>query len=151
MTPPERGKAAADLVKVTIPLPEGTWHRHASEGLWAESLGTNRFRLRNIPFFAYELSLDDVVQVGHSGVDVIERAGHSTYRVFLRDGLPPSDLDEWLGRLELAGANYERATARLIALDVPPAADVFGVYDVLKQGTDRHVWDFEEGHVGHPV
>ncbi len=51
--------------------------------------------------------------------------------------------------LEALGCTLERATGRLFAVDVPPAADIHEVYDGLAKGAAAGVWDFEEAHVGH--
>jgi len=144
----ELPESSTDLVKVTIPLPTDAWHGRATETLWAEALGANRFRLRNVPFFVCGLSFGDVVEVSASeGVVQVAPSGHSTYRIFVSEGV--SSVEEWLSRLHALGVTYERATQRLIALDVSRDADPFRVYALLELGSAEGIWDFEEGHYGH--
>ncbi|MBA2303960.1 MAG: DUF4265 domain-containing protein [Acidobacteria bacterium] len=49
------------------------------------------------------------------------------------------------------GCTFERADKRLVAIDVPPDADISGVYRALEEGGHTGEWDFEEGHYGHPL
>lgn len=44
-----------------------------------------------------------------------------------------------------------RWSGRLFAIDVPPEADIHGVYSMLEDGEREGAWDFEEGHCGHPM
>ena len=39
------------------------WYDHATETMWAQPVGNDLFQLRNVPFYAYGLSYDDVVEV----------------------------------------------------------------------------------------
>ena len=82
---------------------------------------------------------------------ITDRGGHSTYRIFL-----PAQASEeqfaadWI-RLQELGCTYERATRRLVAIDVPPQADVYAVYDALARGEKQGRRKFEEGHCGRPL
>ena len=81
----------------------------------------------------------------------MKRGGHSTYRAFLAEQTTEEQFNkDWVPLGEL-GCSYERATQRLIAVDVPPHANVYGVYDVLQNGKRDRFWEFEEGHCGHPL
>jgi hypothetical protein len=146
------------LQKIVIDLAPDAWHGHASETVWAESLGDSRFRIRSVPFFACGLSVEDVVSTQvrdgvHLVTGVIVHGGHSTYRVFLGAGIAPDDsvFEERWEFLRSLGCTYERATERLFAVDVPPEADIHVVYRVLEAGETTGVWSFEEGHCGHPI
>jgi hypothetical protein len=148
----------SDLVKVTVNLPPHAWHGYRAETLWAEPLGDNLCRIENVPFHAYGISADDVVAADEREGElvfrrVVERSGHSTYRVFLREGVTeesPRFRALWQ-RLERLGCSYEGATERLLAIDVPPSADISDVYEILSTGEQEGVWDFEEGHCGHAL
>jgi len=48
-------------VKVSVQLPDDSWHGSGAEHLWAKEVTGQTFRIRNIPVFALELSCDDVV------------------------------------------------------------------------------------------
>jgi Domain of unknown function (DUF4265) len=143
------------LVKVTFDLPKKDG-RIASESLWAEPVGGNSYRLRNVPFFVYGYSEQDIIRAEASESrltvrGIVERGGHSTYRIFLAEKTTEEQFNkDWLPLGEL-GCSYERASQRLIAVDVPPHANVYAVYDVLQNAERDRLWEFEEGHCGHPL
>lgn len=147
-----------DRVKIAVELPNGEWHGNDIESLWAEPVGSDHFQISNVPFYAKALSFDDVVAAheadGRLIYDhVVKRNGHSTYRVILREGITdksPEFRSAW-APLEDLGCTYEKATDELLAIDVPPEADIRMVYELLERGEAPGVWDFEEGHCGHKL
>jgi hypothetical protein len=145
-----------DLVKIVFALPADSVPGGGTETMWAEDTANGAYRLRNIPFYAMGVSLDDLInarqeedQLVFSGV--IARGGHSTYRVFLRDTTTDAQFSRLWEALERLGCSYEGATKRLIAIDVPPEADIHAAYKILQQGEAVGLWDFQEGHCGHPT
>jgi len=142
------------LTKVAIRL-DGTLG-YELETVWAEPITDGLYRLRNVPFFAYGYSEQDVLRAaeveGRLVVNgVAERGGHSTYRVFLPEPTSEEDFCPLWKPLATLGCTYERANRRLIGIDLPPASDVYAVYAVLEQGEESNQWKFEEGHCGHPL
>lgn len=142
---------------IRIPLPEDQWAGIRDEGVWAQPLSRGRFRVDNIPFYAYGLSVGDVVTAcptdnGTLWLDeVVGRSGHSTYRIILRKDADVTS-DEFRaawGTLEDLGCTYEVASPRLLAVDVPAAASVDAAYSALDAGEASGLWEFEEGHCGH--
>ena len=126
------------------------------ESLWAESVGHNRFRLRNQPALAWGLSFGDVVLGkivgGRLFVDrVVERGGHSTYRLMLNEGVPWERFESSWAPLRSVGCNFERFTDRLVGVDVRPEADIAEAYRLLERGMSEGTWLFEEVHVGHSL
>ncbi len=149
-------KNADELTKVFFNLEASDWHSHATESMWARSEGANRFRLENVPFYVYGVSYGDVVTtVTDEGLrffeGVSERGGHSTYRIFLTDEASESRFDKYWSTLGALGCTYERGTAYLIGVDVPPEADIYEAYEALEKGRTTKAWDFEEGHCGHAL
>jgi hypothetical protein len=147
--------SSSEWVKIRFPLPEEDQAGGVlAETLWAVSLGGGRYRLENIPFYIYGVSAEDVVSA--ENVDgflefreVVSPSGHSTYRVFPRDPLPPPDvIEERLAALRALGTSSERGK-RLITLDVPPDADIDAIYRVFEYGDDvEKLWSMEEAHYG---
>lgn len=152
-----RAREEEELWKVLIPLPDDAWHGQVSETVWAETLPTGHFRLRNVPFYARGLSFGDVVATRETEESpctfdrVIERSGHSTYRIRLSEAVSLEDLtfDRYWQPLEAEGCTYERGTERLIAVDVPDHAHIHRVYELLAKGEEAGAWSFEEGHCAH--
>lgn len=141
------------LVKVTFKLKKGEWHGHATESMWATAIGGDEYALRNVPFFAYDVSYGDTVRA-ESGREwlmvtaVIGRSGHSTYRLFVSKD--DAFAESW-SDLQRLGCSYERVTEHHYAVDVEPEADIYKVYEILEKGKSAGVWDFEEGHCGHAL
>lgn len=142
------------LVKIFFDL-ESAWHGHATESLWAEKVGNNRYRLKNSPFYAQDVSFEDIVvaEPNRDGQlvfrDISIRGGHSTYRIMLQVSIKdPMFQARWLP-LEKLGCSFEGVEGKLLAIDVPATAEIQEVYSLLQAGQDASVWDFEEGHCGH--
>lgn len=144
-------------VKVTFELEPSDWHDHTTESVWAVPLGGNKYQVQNVPFHAYGVSYNDVViakpdQEGRLIVEeVLERGGHSTYRVILNPKTTAEEFEAAWEKLGSLGNTYERATDRLIAIDVPPETDIYETYTALESGEKDNVWGFEEAHCGHPL
>jgi len=144
------------LSKVLFHLEPGAWHGSATESVWAERMDQRCFRLRNVPFYAFGVSVEDVVvaqPIGHifEFESVSHRGGHSTYRIITKKTARPEDFQQKWQRLEHLGCTYEQGPGQLMAVDVPPRANIYEVYSLLEEGERDGIWDFEEGHCGHPL
>jgi hypothetical protein len=144
---------ATERVRIRFLIEDSTLG--TAEVLWAAPVNDGTFRLDNIPLLVFGVSLGDVVRVRQSNEvlefeEVVARGGHSTYRVMIND---PDDAaaQQHLRAIVTLGCGYEHLTPRFVAIDVPPAVDVFTVYELLDRGLDDGLWTFEEGHCGHPV
>ena len=121
------------LRKIFFRLEEGAWHGSATESLWAEPVPGGRYRLRNSPFYAFDVSAEDVVFVQEeegllffTGVSL--RGGHSTDRIMKSKGLQPADFERYWEPLRQVGCSYEEGPGRLLAVDVPLRVDFPYVY-----------------------
>ncbi len=124
------------LIKVHIDLPDH-WAT-GGESLWAEDLGGDRYRLKNVPFYAYDLNFHDIVEARASRPDlkpsvlrVLERSGHQTIRVFFREDVSETDRLTHLGALNAYHVTFERCSERYFALDLEPEASVEDVREQL--------------------
>jgi Domain of unknown function (DUF4265) len=135
---------------------EPDWHGSATETLWAEPVAGRRYRIQNTPFYVKGLSYHDVV-FAHPGEPALAfagialRGGHSTYRVIHKPPLASElFLRHWLP-LESTECSHEQGIANLLAIDVPPKADINSVYRLLESGEAGGVWDFEENDLAQQV
>lgn len=147
------GKEKRGLVRIRFDLEADAWHGNASERLWAEPVGAGRYRLRNSPFYSSGVSAEDVVfgeeRAGELVfVAVSIAAGHSTYRIKIPYPEPALFAQYWQP-LQDAGCSNEEGP--VLAVDVPPTADIYRVYELLEAGADAGIWDFDEGHCGHSL
>lgn len=147
-----------DFVKILFELEPDAWHGSPTETLRAEPVGARRFKLHNVPFYAREVSFGDVVfgePEERSGVFVFRgvsiRSGHSTYRIITAATAEAREIQKYWQALERIGCTYEQGDGRLRAVDVPPGADIYEAYRLLDAGEQAGIWDFEEGHCGHPL
>lgn len=135
------------------------WHGYETESVWAELVEGNRYRLRNIPFFVKGVSFEDIVFIREKEGDLFFEStsiasGHSTYRIILEKTIFDSDFSSYWLPLEELGCSYEssdRNKTYLLAVDVPPGADIHKVYGLLDEGEKEGIWEFEEGHCGHII
>jgi hypothetical protein len=101
------------------------------EWLWAEPLGSGRFRIESTPFFAYGLSYGDVVRGSETTelprLEEVERkSGHRTLRLALdaQWDLDRAEIQQFLDDLLALGCTYEAMPPKIAALDVPPDVEV---------------------------
>lgn len=147
-------QAVEGLVRIRVPLDRSAGERGPPDDwLWAEPLGSGRYRIESCPFFAYGVSRDDVVRAGGEGgadapelEDVIEKSGHRTLRVALDASveLGAAVVQGVLERLLQLGCTHELLRPKIVAIDVPPEADLAAVAELLearaREGTILWEW-----------
>lgn len=128
----------------------------AVEGLWARPGGTrNTVVLDNIPFYARGVAPGDEIEVAsdESGRlwfhSLVKSSGSSVFRVYAING---RDVDGI--RSDLLGFGLPSEVdlkVRLVAVEVPAAADIRVVLDYLINGQEIERFDFEEGALRHVI
>lgn len=109
------------------------------ETLWAFDLGGDKYRLDNLPFFAYGVSVADVVLapfVEEEGFPtfqkVLEKSGNRTIRVIFDPPLAAGNKSQGLlEQLVSRGVEYEGANRTYVVLNIPPSVDFGGVVTAL--------------------
>lgn len=156
MANPNDESAVNAMVKVLFNLAPGSLHGSATETMWATPIGKDEFMLKNTPFYAYGVSFGDAVFAPREDglpvfKEVIRTGGHSTYRLLLDNARGAREFENFWRPLQECGCTYEEGIKPLLAVDVPPQADIFEVYRLLENGEKAGAWSFEEGHCGHPI
>jgi hypothetical protein len=135
-------EVAEGLVRIRVPLdrPQGE-AGPSDDWLWAEPLGSGRYRVESCPFFAYGISRNDVVRAAEASgeeaprlEDVVDKSGHHTLRVALDPGveLASPEVQALLeGLLEL-GCTHELLRPKIVAIDLPPEVDVAAVAERIE-------------------
>jgi len=98
------------------------------ETLWATNIGEDKYKIDNLPFYAYGVSWQDIVFAPFDQSEgfptfqrVVSKSGHRTVRIIfdspVEDGNPS---DQLLQGLASRGCTYEGASRRYLSIDVPP-------------------------------
>ena len=130
------------------------WHGGGVETVWAEALGSDRYRIKNTPFCFFDISAEDVVFAREDEgrlvfASLLMRGGHSTYRLLLVEGMESHFGIHWRP-LQGLGCSYEQGPGGIYAVDVPASCDIYEVRARLELGAQAGVWELEEAHSGHP-
>ena len=137
-----------ELTKVHIDLPNhwGT----GGESLWARAMGGDRYRIENIPFYAYDLNLGDIVEARAAAPDlkpevarIVERSGHQTLRVFFAEAVADGARLTYLQSLADLQVSFERATGRYVALDLKPGVETERVRARLDRAQEDGILEYE--------
>ncbi|MET8245992.1 DUF4265 domain-containing protein [Streptomyces sp. NPDC005202] len=134
---------------------EDDWPPAGVENLWAVDQGDGTVKLDNVPWFARGIACGDVLAASPDEVgvlwagDVVRPSENCTIRLIVfRDGgsgaARQSVLDAFR-QLGVGGEGIERFG--MVALDVPPTADLAQVQRLLDHGVAKEWWDMEEGCV----
>ncbi|WP_162799478.1 DUF4265 domain-containing protein [Nocardioides sp. 616] len=148
----------SDTVKVRFVLDrDGSgWPPAESEGLWAQPLGSERFRLDNTPWFVRGVAADDVVEAKPDDAGVLwfvrlaERGERVVVRVIPRpDGPLNGDRQAVVDAFTPFGISGEgmATPVNMVALDIGPEAPLASVKDLLERGEADGRWNYEEGCV----
>jgi len=127
------------------------------EGLWARPAGQGLWQIDNIPFYARNISNQDVVEVEQKEdgelrfVKVIRKGGHSTLRILFRNQFL-ARVPEIRASLQKLGCSSEVSnTPKLISVDVKPDADYPGVRRLLNDLRNQEVLAYEDGCLQHQI
>jgi len=125
-----------------------------TERMYAIRQNDGNYILDNSPFYAYEISWGDkfsaqFIDGALAFQSIIERSGHSTYRIRLPVGRNHDYFELNFVKLALLGCTYEGSSgspARLYSVDIPPNIDIAACYAELEAGEKSGIWSFEEAH-----
>lgn len=142
------------LEKIYLLFSTKEWHGYSSESVWAQIVDHGYYKIMNIPFYYKGLGLYDIVRAEKNDAklyfkSIIERSGHSTYRLILNSNTNEEAFEKYWEQLEHQGCTYEKAKKGFYAVDVPPSSDIYKVYSLLGKGENDSIWEFEEGYCQH--
>jgi hypothetical protein len=120
------------------------------ENLWAEKRDADLYVIKSIPYFIYDISVEDVVRVAKDEADqtlcfseLVTHSEHSTIRVRPKDfTLDQQEGEELLRKIKSFGAVTETLPPRLVAVDIPSCGDVEPLTRFL---TESHIpWEWAD-------
>jgi uncharacterized protein DUF4265 len=149
-----------ETIRILVPLeryPEGDYPPFETETVWAHRVSGNQYRVDNIPFYAMNLSADDIVEVEPARTGgalaelkgVVKRGGHSTFRIIVhQDEITKQDalFNKLRDALKKLGCSCERANNVLWAIDSPPSVNPGAIRELLDIGDEANLWGYEIGY-----
>lgn len=125
--------------------------------MWARPVEGDVYKLDNVPLLVFGVALNDVLIATPSTTyqwpvfrEVLERSGHSTYRILVPRDCDIQPAESAWKSLEVLGCGREKSSDYYWAVNVPPEADRAKVDKILGDGVSSHVWHVEDGYV-HPL
>ena len=143
---------SAEHIKIYLEYETDNEDEFGVESVWAlmEADGDG-YRLDNIPFYARELALGDIVSVverdGRLHLDeLLKASGHSTVRIWFSN---QDDVKSTRQQIRAMGCGSEISDLpRLVAMDVPPEVPYGPIREFLDAGAKAQKWDYEEACLG---
>lgn len=144
-----------DLTHVVFPLEvdDDGWPPVSGERMWARVVGPGLFRLENAPLFVRGVAHGDVVRASTEDpdawpeyIETVEWSGNYTLRVIpFRAGPLGGSLQAVLDAFSPLGVTGEGGgNYPIVALTVPPDADLVAVKTLFRAGAADGRWDIEE-------
>lgn len=131
------------------------WPPASVESLWAIDLRDGTVRLDNTPWFVRGVASDDIIRVDidDEGLrwagETVQASDNCTIRlIVLKDGGSAAarhSVLEVFHKLGTTGEGIEQY--RMVALDIPPTADLPRIRKLLEHGAAKEWWHWEEGCV----
>jgi hypothetical protein len=122
------------------------------EQLWSRRIDASRFKICCIPFFARDIALGDVVEVGPSRgrqyvvSRVTKRSGHYAYRVwFGTSSAPAAARRDVVSHIQRLGCRIEFYSENLLAIDADARA-AREIVAFLEEGESRGDLAWEAGN-----
>ena len=143
-----------NLIKIRIPLVGSARDSgFESETVWAEPLGANRYRVWNLPVFAYNIDMRAIVECTSAEEDgfpvvvrVVEPGDCYVVRLYFAKDATAGDIDAVLGVLSSRQAVFEKYEHNLWAVGLRSVGDYKWIGGALKDYIDRGLLTIESGY-----
>lgn len=148
------GYGRSSISRTTVAFPLENSSDAVVENMHVLHVSGDTYIVDNSPFYVYGISFGDKIVASKSHGKllfsrILERGGHSTYRIKLPSGRNHAYFLRYWPALAQLGCSYEGSSAnprRLYAIDLPPEVDVAAVYAILEGHEQAGIWEFEEAH-----
>jgi len=142
-------EASEPNAKVLFRVPDGEGGANV-ETLWAYDLGSDEYRLDNLPYYAYGVSSDDVVFAPFDEDEqfptfqrIVSKSGNRTVRIIFDTPFESGNESEALvNRLVAIGCDFEGANKKYIVINIPSSVDLNEVAEqLIKAGVS---WEYAD-------
>jgi Domain of unknown function (DUF4265) len=119
----------------------------AEESLWIDKLDNDEYQIKNIPFFAPNISYDDIIKVENDeGIlyfeEVVKTSEHSTIQVII---FKKEFADIIIENIESLKCSWEGMNnQKLLAIDVPDKVHYSGIKSYLDKQFEDNILDYKE-------
>lgn len=147
------GDAMDDDSRRTVRFYVGGEHAIESEGMWADETPAGTYLVKNIPFFAYQVSYQDEVAARWCddgclwALGVIANSGNVTLRATATASdriCAEADMARLSGELQDLGIGHEEAAHyHLLAINVSEVDDIWGLIRLLGrfERSGQGIWE----------
>jgi hypothetical protein len=140
-------------VKIRIPLlGSARQSGFESELVWAEPVGNNRYRIWNLPVFAYNLDMRAVVECAPDpegglpvAIRIVEPGDCYVIRLYFHEAATDTHIQAVLDVLSSRRAIFEKYNRRLWAVGLRSVEDYEWVGPALQRFVDEDVLTLESG------
>ncbi len=143
-------KREPKLIKILYIVPDGEESAGEKEILWAHKLGKHLYELQNIPFYSFDLNVEDIVRCDEPLFNMpiiralIKRSGNQTLRVVFGDETPDDTCIDIMWELNQRSIASEKADHKRFMFNVPPEGDYVWARGFLKEKEDQGLlWLYE--------
>lgn len=114
------------------------------EAIWVKPVG-EYYQVDNIPFFAPNIAIDDIISVEEEDgflhfEELISRSGHSTVQIVMLDVI---EKDRIIKQIEIFMCPWE-GFGQIIAIDIPPLFEYKKIKHFLQNELETQVLDYKE-------
>lgn len=119
-----------------------------TESLWAEKLSSGNYKIKNIPFYAKEVSFNDVVSIRVEPGDeflfhkIVRYSGNSTIRIVFFD---ENVIKRSLNKLVKLGCSWECMNETFYSVNIPAGPSFKKVIKYLERACIQEELDYEYG------
>lgn len=137
---------ADSLISAIVPPIDGV-NEECWERLWAKKVGQNQYRVCSIPFYLYDLHLDDEVETNTDGLvtRVTRSANHYTFRALFKATGRPSARRDLRSEINRIGLRVEWRSENLVAIDAATAESAQEIADFLLDAEEAGDLEYETG------
>ena len=142
-----------DHTKILFAYDGGVSEQPELESLWASPVSEG-FKIDNIPFYAREIALDDIVVAEKDGggmlryKKLIQSSGHSTIRLWFAKDREKDIVTVRQSLRDLGCESEQSDLPRLVAVDIPPSVSYESVRTMLDGQEKLGVFEYEEACLG---
>lgn len=141
-------------IKIVIPLTERSGQSFKYEKVWAELLSDDLYKVWNVPAYAYNINIADIVRcrIDEDGIpvviSVVERSGAKTVWIYFSETTTPNQINNVLDSISSVKPLIEKGSDRFWYAGFRTEDDCELAIEKLENYQEEGLLEFERGE--HP-